>query len=109
MNTILDYLTIDILTMYENNIKEHFVEYLERYVNVIWKKKYLSNKIRSIKKTKEARNYSINQLNNQLRKIKYDVLNIENTNYKSKTFYHNWIKHKRKLYYLIENSRKKRV
>ena len=54
-------------------------------------------------------NPSINQLNNQLRKIKYDVLNIENTNYKSKTFYHNWIKHKRKLYYLIENSRKKRV
>jgi len=35
MNTILDYLTIDIMTMYENNIKEHFVEYLERYVNVI--------------------------------------------------------------------------
>ena len=35
MNTILDYLTIDILIMYENNIKEHFVEYLERYVNVI--------------------------------------------------------------------------
>jgi hypothetical protein len=97
MNTILDYLTIDILTMYENNIKEHFVEYLERYVNVIWKKKYLSNKIRNIKKTKEARNYSINQLNNQLRKIKYDVLNIENTNYKSKTFYHNWINTQKKV------------
>ena len=28
MNTILDYLTIDILTMYENNIKNHFVEYM---------------------------------------------------------------------------------
>jgi hypothetical protein len=32
MNTILDYLTIDILTMYENNIKLHYVEYIERYV-----------------------------------------------------------------------------
>ena len=39
MNTILDYLTIDILTMYENNIKQHYIEYVERYVNVIWKKK----------------------------------------------------------------------
>ena len=46
MNTILDYLTTDILTMYENNIKLHYVEYVERYVNVIWKKKFKINKIR---------------------------------------------------------------
>ena len=45
MNTVLDYLTIDILTMYENNIKLHYVEYVERYVNVVWKKK-LKKKIR---------------------------------------------------------------
>jgi len=38
MNTILDYLTIDILTMYENNIKQHYIKYVERYVNVIWRK-----------------------------------------------------------------------
>ena len=25
MNTILDYLTIDILTMYQNNIKQHYI------------------------------------------------------------------------------------
>lgn len=29
MNTVLDYLTMDVLTMYENNIKLHYVEYLE--------------------------------------------------------------------------------
>ena len=41
MNTILDYLTILIfLTMYENNIKLCYVEYLERYVNVVWKKNF---------------------------------------------------------------------
>ena len=45
MNTSLDYLTIDILTMYENNIKLHYVEYVERYVNVVWKKKLLKQKI----------------------------------------------------------------
>ena len=44
MNTTLDYLTIDILTMYENNIKLHYVEYVERYVNLVWKKNFLRRK-----------------------------------------------------------------
>jgi hypothetical protein len=39
LNTVLDYLTIGIITMYENNIKLHYVEYIERYVNIVWKKK----------------------------------------------------------------------
>lgn len=39
LNTVLDYLAISIVTMYENNIKQHFIEYIERYVNVTWKKK----------------------------------------------------------------------
>mgnify|MGYP000400827029 CR=1 FL=1 len=34
LNTVLDYLTIGIITMYENNIKLHYVEYIERYVNI---------------------------------------------------------------------------
>ena len=42
INTVLDYLTEDILTMYENNIELHYVEYVERYVNVVWKKKFLN-------------------------------------------------------------------
>jgi hypothetical protein len=91
MNTILDYLTIDILTMYENNIKLHYVEYVERYVNVVWKKKFIMNKIRKlniIQKTKEQR---VKNLCNQLRKIKNDLLNIETTNYKSHPIYHKWI------------------
>ena len=39
----------------KNNIKEHFIEYLERYVNIMWKKKYLTQKIKNIKKTKRER------------------------------------------------------
>ena len=53
MNTILDYLTIDILTMYENNIKQHYIDYVERYVNVVWKQKFMTNLIRKVKKTKK--------------------------------------------------------
>ena len=39
LNTVLDYIAVSIVTMYENNIKLHYVEYVERYVNVIWEKK----------------------------------------------------------------------
>jgi hypothetical protein len=97
MNTILDYLTIDILTMYENNIKQHYVEYVERYVNVIWKKKYMIDKIRKVKKTKKEREDTIRKLCTQLRKIKNDLLNVETTEYKSNKYYHNWIKEQKKL------------
>ena len=91
MNTILDYLTIDILTMYENNIKLHYVEYVERYVNVVWKKKFIVSKIRKLNITQKAREQRVNNLCNQLRKIKTDLLNVENTNYKSHSMYHTWI------------------
>ena len=74
MNTILDYLTIDILTMYENNIKLHYVEYLERYVNVVWKKKFLIEKIRKLNLTKKEKDKRVNSLCNQLRKIKNNII-----------------------------------
>lgn len=97
MNTILDYLTIDILTMYENNIKQNYIDYVERYVNVVWKKKFMTNQIRKVKKTKKDREACVRNLNTQLRKIKNDLLNIENNEYKSKSFYHQWIKENHKL------------
>ncbi len=37
--------------MYENNIKQHFVEYVERFVNVSWEKKALVAIIKKHKKT----------------------------------------------------------
>lgn len=91
MNTILDYLTIDILTMYENNIKFHYVEYVERYVNVVWKKKFIVNKIKKMNITQKEKEQRVNNLCSQLRKIKTDLLNTETTNYKSNFAYHKWI------------------
>ena len=97
MNTILDYLTMDVMTCYENNIKEHFVEYVERYVNVIWQKKFMIDKIRKVKKTKRDRDNAVNRFNSDLRKIKNDLLNVEDNKFKSKSFYHQWIKEQKKL------------
>jgi hypothetical protein len=95
LNTVLDYLTIDILTIYENNIKLHYIEYVERYVNVVWKKKFIIEKIRKMKITPKEKETRINKLCNQLRKIKCDILNID-TNYKSYPFYYQWINNVKK-------------
>lgn len=92
MNTILDYLTEDIITMYENNIQLHYVEYVERYVNVIWKKKFITEKIRKLGKTKKERETRIRSLCNDLRKIKNDLLNVDSSPLQSKLYYHKWIR-----------------
>jgi hypothetical protein len=59
--------------MYENNIKLHYVEYVERYVNVVWQKKMITNKIQKIYKTKKERDDRINKLCQDLRHIKNDL------------------------------------
>ena len=107
MNTILDYLTIDILTMYENNVKQHYIEYVERYVNVVWQKKFMIEKIRKVKKTKKDVETTIRELCTQLRKIKNDLLNIENDELKSNSYYHKWIKEQKKYIVPTKNTFKK--
>lgn len=97
LNNVLEYLTEDIETMYENNIQLHYVEYVERYVNVMWKQQFLIEKIRKLGKTKQERNQRIHSLCRDLRYIKDDLLNVENENYKSKSFYHSWIREQKQL------------
>ena len=90
LNTVLDYLTIGIITMYENNIKLHYVEYIERFVNIVWKKKKTISKIKEEHKEDNQKEL-VNEFCRQLRKIKTDILEIT-TDYKSDIKYHNWIK-----------------
>jgi hypothetical protein len=92
MSNVLAYLCVDIITMYENNIQMHYVEYVERYVNVVWKKKMLVTKIRKLFTTKKERESRIRCLEKELRKIKNDLLNVDNsTAYTSPCHYHSWI------------------
>jgi hypothetical protein len=91
LNTVLDYLTIGIITMYENNIKLHYVEYIERFVNIVWKKKETIIKIKEENKDEEKQKELVNKFCGQLRKIKNDILEIT-TEYKSDEKYHKWIK-----------------
>ena len=91
MNTILDYLTINILTMYENNIKQHYVEYVEKYVNISFNKREEIEKIKKKYKSFIDQQKHISYFCNQLRKIKFDLLNIDDVNFTSDSKYHNWI------------------
>lgn len=91
MNTVIDYLSIDIITMYENNIKMHLPEYVERFVNTVWKKKQLVAHIKAHKKTKSERQKFINKLCRELRKIKQDLLCVEDVPKTSLPLYHPWI------------------
>ena len=84
MNTIFEYTTVSILTMIENNIKQHYVEYVERYVNATFKKQ----EFMKANHTKEEKNKFINSL----RHIKQDLLNVETDILKSRDEYHEWIK-----------------
>ena len=97
MSNILSYLCEDILTMYENNIKLHYVDYVERFVNVVWKKKMLVEKIRRIFPTKKERESRIRKLEKELRKVKNDLLNVDTKlAYTSLPYYHNWITQQKK-------------
>jgi len=97
MSNVLSYLCEDIMTMYENNIQLHYVDYIERFVNIVWKKKMLVEKIRKIFPTKKEKEARIRQLEKELRKIKNDLLNVDNSVvYTSQPHYHNWITQQKK-------------
>ena len=91
LNTVLDYLKEDVITMYENNIQLHYVEYVERYVNVVWKKKMIVDKIRKLGKTQKEREERVRNLCAELRKIKNDLLNVDGKPCQSNHHYHKWI------------------
>ena len=67
MGQILDYLATDIVTSYENNIKQRYVTYVERFVNVLYRKKENKNSL-----SKEG---EFSAFVNHLRKVKTDILN----------------------------------
>ena len=100
LNTVLDYLSDDIVTMYENNIKLHFVEYVERYINVILYKKETLELIREDLKDKsdeEIKNNLVNYFCKKVRHFKEDIFNIKDNNYKSDVKYHKLIEDTKKI------------
>ena len=89
LSQILCYMAIDMLTNIENNIKLHFIKYLNRFVNSSFKKQ--NNELLE-KCDKETKTKLRKELNKDLYEIKQDLINNTlNSNNK----YHEWInKHK---------------
>jgi len=86
LNTVLDYLSTDIVTMYENNIKLHFVEYVEKYINVICYKKEIIDMIKEDLKNKpneEIKDMLIKHFCKKITNIKTDIFNVKDKKYKS--------------------------
>jgi hypothetical protein len=90
LSTVLDYLAVDVITMYETNINQHFVEYVERFVNVSWEKKALVALIKKQQKTTARRQAATNALCAQLRRIKTDLLSPDQPK-TAHPMYHAWI------------------
>ena len=90
MNTVLDYMSTEIITMYENNIKQRFCSYVERFVNISKQKKERIEAIKTSNDTKEKKKEMINLLCRELRKVKNDLLSANGLK-TSGAEYHLWI------------------
>ena len=93
LGNVIHYLTTEILTVYENNIKQHFVEYLERYVNFSFGKDYMMDYYKHHYIDPEERKKVISEFCSRLRKIKNDFINKDEPK-TSAPKYHRWIDEK---------------
>lgn len=96
MSYILAYEAIDIEKNIKVNIQEHFIQHLNKFVNVSFdlKKKY--NDITKSKLSKEEKKHERYELNKEFNAIKNDLMNIDKK-LTAKNKYHKWIKEQRKI------------
>ena len=83
MLNVLDYMTETIVASFENNIKQHFVEYVERFVNVMFDKKEIIKTNSSEENKKQKLHF--------LRNIKNDILKFDKNDFSSPSNCHQWI------------------
>ena len=102
MSYILAYEAIDMITNVENNIREHFIQHLNKFVNLSFKLKDNMDKITKETKDKELRKQQKKELYNEIKKLKDDILSFDEL--KSDIKYHNWIKEQKK--FLLPNKTK---
>lgn len=98
LSTVFDYAAVQVVTMFETNIKAHYVEYVESYVNTAWQKHDLESRIRRIRKSKRERDASIGKMTRTLSDIKNDLLSVDDSPFKSHVSYHPWIRSKKRSF-----------
>jgi len=84
MGNAVNNMATEILKSFKQNVTSNYVKYVERFVNVCFKKKQKLEAIEDSKKdSKEVKKNKKNTLINNLRKIKNDLLKIENEKFES--------------------------
>ena len=92
LNTVLDYASVQLMTVFETNIKQHFVEYVEAFVNSVWQKDFLVERIRKTRKTEREQEAGVKKLYTTLRHLKNDLLSVGSEIVQSHQSYHSWVK-----------------
>ena len=90
LSYILAYEAIDMTTNINNNIQEHFIDHLNKYVHIIFNVKEKSNEITKNNKDKIIRKELHKQLYDEINKVKKDLITFGDMT--SDIKYHDWIK-----------------
>ena len=90
LSYILAYEAIDMTTNINNNIQEHFIKHLYKYVNIVFDIKNKSDEITKNNKDKQIRKELHKQLYDEINKVKKDLISFED--FTSNNKYHDWIK-----------------
>jgi hypothetical protein len=90
---ILAYEAIDMITNINNNIQEHFIDHLNKYVNIIFDVKSKRDEITKNNKDKNIRKELHKQLYEEINKVKKDLITFGN--FTSDVKYHEWIKNEK--------------
>ena len=90
MNFIMAYEAIDTVKNIENNISEHFIDYVNKFVNITFNVKDKLNKVDKLKISKEEKKTMKKEISTEFRKVKNDLLKTT-TIYDSDKKYHMWL------------------
>ena len=97
LSYILAYEAIDMITNINNNIQEHFIDHLNKYVNITFDYKGKREQITKKNKNKEIRKELDKKLSEEFRKIKNDLISFNPLTADEQ--YHKWIIEERKKLY----------
>jgi transposase len=90
MTMILEYLVTNVETAYFNNVKQHFITCVERYINVVAEKITRVNAINNSNLSMSEKKDQIAKLCRLLRDLKTDILSL-NSELRSPILYHDFI------------------
>ena len=102
LSYVLPYEAIDMITNINNNIQEHFIDHLNKYVNIVFSIKDKSAKITTENKDKIIRKQLHKQLYDEIGKVKKDLINF--TDFTSDIIYHDWIREQKNKLFPNKNS-----